>query len=479
MGGPRFFWAVAVAVIPMAVPAAVMAQASPGMRSADLGRTESKTGHVFESAPKKPSRRGRNRSSPAQDDRSATNDWNPHYLKGREYFVQGQYESALTELKVNVADCDHIDFEAMRRQNGYFEHIWNSIPSTAQDPHAFIRASNLQWVGATLAAQGRYDLAETSFIEMENYAQKCFPGKMSTFEGCSCQGLAFLLAARGQYDQAANRYRLALSHIEGNQSQIGLPPAPCVAMILTALADVELACGHLRTAEQCMGRAERVQEAQHQLGLGPAPLDRAALLTVLAQLRHCQQRQSEAYDLYADSLGIIQNIRKDHPLIGYCLEGLAEIDLERGRLEQSEDHFRESLKVRRASLGKTHREVAYSLDGLARVTAARGDHDRAEVLSRDARSILTHELGPRHPDVVAMAALSDRTGDRPHTDDKTPRPRPRFLTIPTFVTVGWQVLDLGRDWRTIEAGILWREVKEAKTAHRSPAPAAASAHNGH
>ena len=173
----------------------------------------------------------------------------------------------------------------MRSKNGYFDHLWNNIPGMGQKPHEFLRASNLQWVGATLAAQGHYDSAQTRFSEMASYAELCFPGKLSTFEGCACQGLAFLLAARGDYDQAAERYRLALAHIEGNYAQIGLPPAPCVAMILIALADVELARGRPAAALQYIRRADHVQHAQHELRLGPAPLDRAAYLLVFAQLR--------------------------------------------------------------------------------------------------------------------------------------------------------------------------------------------------
>jgi hypothetical protein len=70
-----------------------------------------------------------------------------------------------------------------------------------------------------------------------NFAEQCFRGRMNTFQGCACQGLAFVWAARGRYAQAAERYRLALAHVEANESQIGLPPAPCVALILVGLID--------------------------------------------------------------------------------------------------------------------------------------------------------------------------------------------------------------------------------------------------
>jgi tetratricopeptide (TPR) repeat protein len=467
MGSPRLFWAVSMTIIPMVAPLAVVAQSAGGMRSSELGRSEKLTTTPGKPALRRPPRRGRSRSGPSRENRSATNDWNPHYLEGKDEFVHGHYDKALTELMRNVADCDAIDFDAMSRENGYFEHIQQSVPGMGQSAHAFIRASNLQWVGAALAAQGRYDLAEARFTEMEAYAQQCFPERLSTFEGCSCQGLAFLLAAQGRYNSAADRYRLALAHIEGNVAQIGLPPAPCVAMILTALASVELARGQGAAAEQCIRRADRVQEAQHQLGIGPAPLDRAAVLTVFAHVRANQDRQSEAYDLYVQGLDLIHEVRDDHPLAAFCLDGLGEIDLARGRLDQSEEHFRESLTVRQAGVGESHRDVAYSLDGLARVAAARGNPDEAESHIRAALAILARALGPSHPDAIELAAHLKRRNAPPQPGERPAPFHARFLAIPTFLTVGWQVLHVGKDWRVTETNIRRREVREAKTARRA------------
>ena len=468
MGSPRFLWAVTAAVLPIVAAPAALAQSSTGTRSTDIGPDGRPSTSVVHPTPRKSPRRSRARTvkGPEEAPRPA-NDWNPHYLQGKAYFVQGHYDQALIELEQNVADCDRIDFESMRRENGYFDHISNSIPGIGQSPHEFIRSSNLQWVGAVLAAQGHYDPAETRFSEMANYAEQCWPGRFSTFEGCACQGLAFLMAARGRYALAAERYRIALAQIERNDAQIGLPPAPCVAMILVALADVELARGRAGAAEQCIRRAEHVQEAQQQLGIGPAPLDRAALLTVFAQLRHFQSRYSEGYNLYTEALELIQTIRKEHPLAAYCLEGLAEIDLARGRLDQSEDHFRESLAVRRTTLGESHREVAYSLDGLARVAAAHEKHEEAESFLKDASSILTRALGPDHPDVIAIAKHLERPDHQPGPKDEAAHPHARFLAIPTFLTLGWQVLHVGKDWRIVEANIRRREAKEAKAAHNA------------
>ncbi len=220
----------------------------------------------------------------------------------------------------------------------------------------------------------------------------------------------------------------------------------------------------MKEAEHSVGRALRVQEVQRELGLGPAPLDRATLLIVFAQLRRYQDRSSQAYDLFVEALEIISKIRKDHPSIGYCLDGLGEIDLSRGRLGQGERHFRESLDVRRSNLGERHREAAYSLLGLAQIALARHDEDAAEAYANEAWSILTDALGPAHPDVVYASTLcqqSDKVVDN-HSTKHARRVHVRFLTIPSLVTVGWQVLHLGKDWRPTEVKLRWQEAKSAR-----------------
>jgi tetratricopeptide (TPR) repeat protein len=463
MAGTRFFWTLTATVIPMVMPVPLLAQAQgvAGQLGTESGKSNqtSKTGK--EAAPQKPARRGRARTGARRDTRFATNDWNPHYVAGKAHFIAGHYDKALVELTQNVADCDRIDLDAMRRENDYFEHIWNSVPSAGQNPHAFLRASNLQWVGATLAAQGEYDLAEARFAEMEDYAGRCFPGQLSTFAGCACQGLAFLLATRGNYSEAATRYERALANIEGNQAQYGIPPAPCVAMILIALADVELARGRVSSAERFLGRAERIEEAQHQLGLGPSALDRAAFLTVFAALRQTQNRTSEAFDLYAGALELIRSVRPEHPSAAYCLDGMAAIELERGRLKLSREHFEESLRVRKASLGEKHREIAFSLEGLAKVADREGHSDQANGLRAEAATVTGRE-GVVEKAHSGLLAVPEKPRANNSERGSQAIERPRFLPIPAFLTVGWQVLYIGKDWRPVESRLRWRDTKEAK-----------------
>ena len=469
MGGSRYCWALAATVLPMLAPMSVLGQLAGDNPPSDPGRDHSSTSKRLDLPVKKTPRRTRSRTTQPQAVASA-NDWNPSYFRGKDYFIEGRYDEALTDLDQNVAECREIDFDVKKSQNSYFDHVWTSMTQMGQSPHDFIRASNLQWVGAALAAQGRYEQAETRFAEMENYAAQCFPGRYNTFAGCSCQGLAFLLAARGRFDEAVDQYRVALEHIEGNQSQIGLPPAPCVAMIIVALADVELVRGRPDSAQRYLKRAEQIQEAQQILGIGPAPLDKAALHTVLAQLRMNDQRYSEAFDLHVQALAMIKELRKDHPLAAFCLEGLGEIDLARGRLGPSADHFQESLAIRKRTLGESHRELAYSYDGLARVALAQEKHEAAESFFKDAMLILTRELGPAHPDSIEVGNHARRLHDPAHSSGATTHVRARFLAMPTLLTLGWQVLYVGKDWRGLEKSIRMRDAKADRAVQRASIP---------
>ena len=122
MGSPRFFWAVTVAVPSHGRATCALAQTSTGMRSSDLGRNGPAVDQDQRARPPESPRdaAARGPSQTQEEPRSATNDWNPHYLKGKAYFIQGHYDQALTELERNVADCDQIDFESMRRQQRIF-----------------------------------------------------------------------------------------------------------------------------------------------------------------------------------------------------------------------------------------------------------------------------------------------------------------------------------------------------------------------
>ena len=170
-------------------------------------------------------------------------------------------------------------------------------------------------------------------------------------------------------------------------------------------------------------RAEQIQEAQQLLGIGPAPLDRAALLTVFAQLRMNQSRYSEAFDLYVEALAMIKDVREDHPLTAFCLEGLGEIDLARGRLGPSADHFQESLAVRNPPWVRVIASSPTAMTAWRGSPWPRRKQRRPSRSSRTPRRSLTRELGPTHPDSIEIGNHARRHEPRPHPGGATRHPR--------------------------------------------------------
>lgn len=448
MAIPRSRWALVIGLGSMMTPAAAPAQTSAKKHpDAAIERTPARgQPHPFREA-----------------------SWNPPFARGERLFDEGHYAEAQPEFEKAVRFCEGLDCEVESLKTPYIRDLLTYSFVRYHNINLFLSNGFKLYDGAALAVLGRYDEAGRRFAEMATYAERVYPNTYSTFAGNAYQGLAFVSAARGRYDEAADAYRLALAHVEKNEPQVGHPPPTSVALILAALADVEVARGRLDAAEPCIRQAAAVQQAQETLRMGPAPPDRATVLTVLAHLRFHQGRYSEAYDHDSDALAILREIRKDHPLAGFCLDGMGEVELVRNHLDLAEEHFREARKVREAALGKEHRDVASSLDGLGRVAAARGDRKAAESFFHRASMILDDALGARHPDTEAVAAHARALGRRSGGD--AARPAARFLAIPTLPTLGWQSGYWGKDWRPTAANLLRKEARAAKGARPAPTPA--------
>ena len=401
--------------------------------------------------------------------------WHPLHLKAMQHYTEGDFAQAQVDLEQIVRDCGEFDFNQFMNKNDYIRQIWEKMPAE-RDINQFLEANNLGILGCAHVARGHYDEAEHFFTESLAYFKSRSGASWSINTGIAGQRAAFLLAARGRYQEAADLERLALTHVETiDWGQCTLPPPSCVAMIRVALAEIEIARGRLPAADQCLRRAANVQVVQRHIKVGPTAVDQAALICVSAHLRYQQGRYSEAYNLWGQALELIRSISKDNPLGGYSLDGLGEVDLIRGNLGPAAAHFREALAVREGALGKQHREVAYSLDGLGRVAVARGDRNAAGRHFQRASEILEKALGPDHPDTAEIAAHSkalDRRDGGP-----TPQP-PRFLAIPTFVVLGWWYTYSGSDWVSLAKALDKKDAKTLKKDRVEPArPVAVGAKN--
>lgn len=212
--------------------------------------------------------------------------------------------------------------------------------------------------------------------------------------------LAFALAARGRYDEAEEEYSRFIQIITRDRL-LKAGKLPNKAHGYLGLASLALARGRLGDAEREMKLPllllkEKRVDAKH-----PAFAAHARL--ILGQLRDREGRPDEAAEEYRHALTIARTLGPNHPTAAFALDGLAELDLQAGRLDAAEAGFREALALREPALGAEHRELAYSLDGLARVAMARGRGKDAEPPSGRALAILERCLGIEHPDVAVVA----------------------------------------------------------------------------
>ena len=155
MGSSRYCWALAATVLPMLAPMPVLGQLAGDNAPADLGRKPSSTSKRLELPVKKTPRRTRSRT--AQPQRSRVGErLESQLLPGQGAFHR---RAAMTRPSPSSTktwrSAARLTSTSKKRQNSYFDHVWTSITQMGQSPHDFIRASNLQWVGAALAAQGR------------------------------------------------------------------------------------------------------------------------------------------------------------------------------------------------------------------------------------------------------------------------------------------------------------------------------------
>jgi tetratricopeptide (TPR) repeat protein len=395
--------------------------------------------------------------------------WHPLHLKAKQHYTEGDYQRAQLDLEQIVADCGKLNFGRLIDKNEYIKDTWEKMPAEGEI-NRFLEADNFGILGCAHAAQGHYYEAEHYFSESVAYIKGRAGDQWSINTGITSQRMAFLLAARGRYREAEDLERRALTHVETiHPGQQAPPPPSGVAMILVALADIDVARGRLAAADRCLRRAGNIQAIQRQLGVGPTAEDQAAFLCVSALLRHQQGRSSEAYNLWGQAMELIRTISNDNPLEGYPLDGMAEVELLRGDLGPAEEHFRKALTVRENALGKRHREVAYSLDGLGRVAVARGEREAAVRAFQQASSILDEALGTDHPDTAKVAEHA-KILDRPGTQQGDPAPKgARFLAIPTLIVLGWWYSYAGSDWVSLEKALEKKEAKALKKENVQPA----------
>jgi tetratricopeptide (TPR) repeat protein len=86
-----------------------------------------------------------------------------------------------------------------------------------------------------------------------------------------------------------------------------------------------------------------------------------------------------------------------HNEVATVLNNLANLERERGRLDDAARLMHDVLEIRRDTVGEQSVDYAYSLLGVARIAQLRGDDQRSLERFEQARQIFASTLGETHP----------------------------------------------------------------------------------
>jgi eukaryotic-like serine/threonine-protein kinase len=169
------------------------------------------------------------------------------------------------------------------------------------------------------------------------------------------------------------------------------------AQLLDTIGRVYRSLGQYATARPLVERALAARRAEHGDRHGDVAQSHRHLGIVL---RFLGEREASEHELVR--AGEIDRALTPlgSPALAASLHELGHTRLERGRLEDGERLFRESLEMRRALLGPDHVDVAESLSGVAYARSQQGFPREAVELYQQALAIHRRQLGPRHPQVA-------------------------------------------------------------------------------
>ncbi len=110
-------------------------------------------------------------------------------------------------------------------------------------------------------------------------------------------------------------------------------------------------------------------------------------------------RFAEAEDHYRQTIEIGNaTIGKDHPNYAIHLNNLAGVVQAQGRVEEAEALYRQAIEIGKATIGEDHPDYAIRLNNLAHVVGEQGRIEEAETLFRQAIKIDKATIGEHQPD---------------------------------------------------------------------------------
>ena len=192
--------------------------------------------------------------------------------------------------------------------------------------------------------------------------------------------------------------------IEGKDGrlELALPPASGVAFVQALVDDFGSIAAKLCRIDLSNARSYNAYDTANIRGAiesTPGGFDRVSKV-VISLLRDWMVRTG---------LSELASIKDHDERAGSALQNsLATLLQDFGRLSEAEPLFRESLEVRRRTLGGTHPSALVSIYNLGSLLRDRGDLDSAEPLLREALDGCRRTLGDAHPSTLTSIASLGR-----------------------------------------------------------------------
>ena len=258
-------------------------------------------------------------------------------------------------------------------------------------------AASLNNLGELYRAQGRYDGAESMYVEALAMDRRLHGAeKDHPMIAGSLNNLAALYESQERHGEVEPLMVEALAM--ERRMHGAAKDHPGIATSLNNLAKVYEAQGRYGEAEPLMVEALEMTRRMH--GAAKDHPDIALSLNNLSKVYHSQGRYGEATPLMVEAMATLKRVHgaeTDHPAIATSLNNLATLYEAQGRHAEAEPMYMEALAMYRRVHGaeKDHPDIARSLNNLAQMYEEQGRHGEVEPLRVEALAIFKRVHGAK------------------------------------------------------------------------------------
>ncbi len=284
--------------------------------------------------------------------------------------ARGSMEARLLH-DVGVIRRDSGDLDAAATDLLRALEIYGTVPASALDQIDATRA-----LADVRLQQGQLDAARDAFADARSRSVE-FLGEGHPDVALADIGLARVLDARGQHDQAISAMQTALA----SAREVYPPTDPALVPMLAALAQSHAQHGDHAEAVAQMRQILDLQRSR----LGDHP-EVAAVLHDIGRELEASEAFDDAADAHMQALRMWERTRgEDHPDLAFALTSLGLLDVRTGEASRAVERLERALKLRGGRgldpnlLARTQFAPAQALH------ATGGDHPRARELATKAR----------------------------------------------------------------------------------------------